>query len=422
MKSWALFASFAAAFTLAAAAPAQPGTAPPPVPLVSQGHPADWIFVFKLNAGVFPTAANDPARACPFGGSPTRYRQAFSQQYAYASSANPTLQTGQGLVGTGPGDPVGATFAQVYNGNYSYVVWNDQFQGHPMADRPSPWGHSKGMLAWNQNGDGLIVQVSTPAWPGAGNAIAPRQGDGNTLGCTAGNNVMFSQHFFALRLTPQDVAQVLTGLANASVATDVTIPQLARIGGPQNIQTAARMLGRLSSSTAVFDTTLSSGVRLISKPSALHVPPWQMVSALLGAPAAGSGPPLRTANWWATPAIPSTSSAGDPGCWGIPQHPGPVAIATNGVWNGRPIGLWGGHAPNGNHAKIGVSLGGAPYYAIFGDLNQQGSLSPATRPCTSSQNGRGGLFFVVSNRQLHDSVAALIAGDTAPAAASAAAH
>ena len=82
------------------------------------------------------------------------------------------------------------------------------------------------MLAWNQNGDGLIVQVSTPAWPGAGSARAPRQGDGNTLGCAAGNNVMFSQHFFALRLTPQDVAQVLTGLANASVATDVTIPQL----------------------------------------------------------------------------------------------------------------------------------------------------------------------------------------------------
>ena len=139
------------------------------------------------------------------------------------------------------------------------------------------------------------------------------------------------------------------------------------------------MLGRLSSSTAVFDTTLSSGVRLISKPSALHVPPWQMVSAVLGAPAAASGPPLRTANWWATPAIPSTSSAGDPGCWGLPQHPGPVAIATNGVWSGRPIGLWGGHAPNGNHAKIGVSLGGAPYYAIFGDLNQQGSLSPAAK-------------------------------------------
>jgi Deoxyribonuclease II len=417
MKKWTSFAFLAAALMLPAAAPAQPAAnLPAPVPLVSQGHPADWIFAFKLNGGVFRTAANDPARACPFGGSPTAYRQAFGQQYAYASSVNPSLQTGPGLLGTSPGDPVGATFAQIYNGNYSYVVWNDQFQGHPMADRASPWGHSKGMIAWNQDGNGVIIQVSTPAWPGSGSARSPRQGDGNTLGCTAGNNVMFSQHFFALRLTPQDVEQVLAALANASVATDVTIPQLASIGGPQGIQTRARALGRLSSSTAVFDTTLSSGVRLIAKPSALQVPPWQMVSAVLGAPAAASGPPLRTANWWAAPAIPSTAQPGDPGCWGLSQHPGPVASATSGVWAGRPIGLWGGHAPNGNHAKIGVSLGAAPYYTIFGDLNQQGSLSPASRPCSSSQNGRGGLFFVVDNRQLHDSVQALIAGNTAPTA------
>ena len=171
----------------------------------------------------------------------------------------PTLQTGQGLVGTGPGDPVGATFAQIFNGNYSYVVWNDQFQGHPMADRPSPWGHSKGMLAWNQNGDGLIVQVSTPAWPGAGSARAPRQGDGNTLGCTAGNNVMFSQHFFALRLTPQDVAQVLTGLANASVATDVTIPSWPRSAGRRTYRPPRECSAGCSSSTAVSTRRCRAG-------------------------------------------------------------------------------------------------------------------------------------------------------------------
>lgn len=410
MKKWILFA---AGLLLPAAAAGQPA-APPPVPLVSQGHPADWVFVFKLNAGVFPTARNDPARACPFGGTPVTYSQAFGQQYAYASSANPVLQTGAGLVGTSTGDPVGATFSQIYNGAYSYIVWNDQFQGHPMPDRGSPWGHSKGIIAWNQAGAGVVIQVSTPAWPGSGSARAPRQGDGNTLGCTSGNNVMFSQHFFALRLSRNDVLLVLAALANASVATDVTLPQLASIGGPQSIQTAARELGQRSASTTIVDSTLSSGVRLISKPSALRVPPWQMVSAVLGGAAAPSGPPLRTANWWASPAIPSTASAGDPGCWGLDQHPGPVAIATSGVWSGRPIGLWGGHAPNGNHAKIGISLGGAPFLTIFGDLNQQGSLSPADRPCTSSQNGRGGLFFVVNDRRLHDSVAALIAGDTAP--------
>jgi hypothetical protein len=49
---------------------------------------------------------------------------------------------------------------------------------------------------------------------------------------------------------------------------------------------------------------------------------------------------------------------------------------------------------------------------IFGDLNQQGALS---RPdCGKSQNGRGGLFFVLDNEALADSVTSLIDRDKAP--------
>lgn len=72
-----------------------------------------------------------------------------------------------------PSTAVGATFNEVYNGDYSYVVWNDQFYAHPKLDCAStngncssPWGHSKGMLAWDASGDGLVLQVSTPSWPG----------------------------------------------------------------------------------------------------------------------------------------------------------------------------------------------------------------------------------------------------------------
>ena len=418
MKIRIWFAPFAAALTLAAVAPAQPPAAvPAPTPLLSQGQPADWIFVFKLNGGVFPTTANDPARACPFGGSPAAYSQAFGQQYAYASSANPALQAGTGLIGTSTGDPLGATFAQIFNGSYSYVVWNDQFQGSPIANRGAPWGHSKGILAWNDNGDGLVIQVSTPSWPGSGSARSPRQGDGNTLGCTTGNNVMFSQHFFALRLSPLDVQQVLDGLANASVVTDVTVPQLASIGGPQPISSRAQMLGRLSTEHRRSSTrTLSSGVRLISKPSALQVPPWQMVSAVLGASGAPSGPPLRTANWWAAPTIPSTAQPGRSRLLGnrTASRPGGDRHQRRLERAGdRPVGR---PCPERQSCQDRISLGGAPYYTILGDLNQQGSLAPASRPCQSSQNGRGGLFFVVDNQQLHDSVAALIAGSTAPTA------
>ena len=61
-----------------------------------------------------------------------------------------------------------------------------------------------------------------------------------------------------------------------------------------------------------------------------------------------------------------------------------------------------------------MSTGGEHPYAIFGDMNQEGSLSKS-KGCNLHQNGRGGLFFVVEDPTLHDEVAKLIAGDTAPA-------
>ena len=128
---------------------------------------------------------------------------------------------------------------------------------------------------------------------------------------------------------------------------------------------------------------LSSGVELISKPSKLAVPPWQMVSAILG------GIPLRTATWWATPPIYSTTASTTIGCWDSSlKSPGPVEIATTGHWSGQEFGLKGGPGTNFNHAKLGVSTSTGDHYAIFGDMNQQGTLSGPN--CASSQNGRGG--------------------------------
>ena len=230
------------------------------------------------------------------------------------------------------------------------------------------------------------------------------------------NDVKVSQHFFALHLSESDVEQVLAALANASVVTNVKDPSLVRSGGPAAIVAAVARLGRKSPSNAVLDVTLSSGVRLISKPSALHVPPWQLVSAELTAPGAAFGPALRTATWWTAPAIPATDAATKIACWDAALgKPGAVAIATTGTWAGKTIGLQGGPSPDRNHGKIGVSTDGDHPYAIFGDMNQQGALGPAAK-CGSSQNGRGGLFFVVEDRALHDSVAALIAGGSAEVA------
>lgn len=392
-------------------APAVATSQAPPTPLLRKGKPVDWWFVFKLNTAAFP-GCGGPDRACPFGGEVQNY--GFGQQYVYGSSEEPALQKGGGCVGETTEGPLGATFDQVYNGNFHYVVWNDQFYDDPMiagctTSCGGPWGHSKGMLAWNDAGEGFVLQVSTPSWPAAGSRRFPRKTDGNTLGCVKDDDVHVSQHFFALRLDANDVVAVLQGLQNASISTDPLNRQVVSNGGPPHIQALVAGLGKKSHSAAVMRVKLSSGVELVSKPSALHVPPWQMVSSLLG------GVPLRAATWWAHPKIDTTVQGTKVGCWDDSlASPGPVEIATTGHWNGSTFGLRGGPGPEFNHAKIGITTAGNARLSIFGDMNQQGSLSGSN--CASSQNGRGGLFYIVENQTLADGIASLIGGETAPAA------
>ena len=417
-----------------------------PIPLLKSGQPVDWWFVFKFNAESFPECGGFQ-RTCSFGGTVEPYKS-FGQQFAFASSADGTLQQGFGCVGDTAADPLGATFEQVYNGKLFYVLWNDQFYGDPIQTQFAPAGHSKGMLAWNDDGDGMVLQVSTPSWPASGSSNAPRKTDGNTLGCIADNDVLVSQHFFSLKLDKTDVVIVLKALANASVVTDPTKLQIVNNGGPADIQELVQGLGKTSKSKTPMMAPLSSGVLLISKPSDLNVPPWQMVSALL------DGEPLRVATWWADPEIPTTSAATPIACWDPSLgKPGAVEIATTGTWQGKALGFDGIADPEGNHAKIGVSTWWRPYigfggmsqqqmlpwppcgnaeslaecggfrricrfgicwrpYVIFGDMNQQGTLSGPH--CDSSQNGRGGLFFVVQDPQLFKSVSDLLQGRTAP--------
>src|SRR5882724_12039891 len=98
-----------------------------PVPLLKKSHAVDWWFVFKLNSGTFPNCANTATRACLFGGTVQKYKPSFGQQFVYASSENGSLQMGSGCAGDTVEDPIGATFEQVYNGSFYYVLWNDQF-------------------------------------------------------------------------------------------------------------------------------------------------------------------------------------------------------------------------------------------------------------------------------------------------------
>jgi uncharacterized protein YgiM (DUF1202 family) len=166
-----------------------------PSPLLEAGHPVEWWFAFKFNSASFPKCAAGATRTCLFGGQVQSSWTSFSQQFAVVSSDSKTLQPGSGCVGDTTEDPMGATFDEIYSGSYNYVVWNDQFYQDPRLAAcgssnscSAPWGHSKGMLAWNDSGGGVVMQVTTPDWPGAGGEQHPRQEEGNTLGCTARDN------------------------------------------------------------------------------------------------------------------------------------------------------------------------------------------------------------------------------------------
>ncbi|TND07905.1 MAG: deoxyribonuclease II [Bacteroidetes bacterium] len=392
---------------------------PAPSPMAGKNQPVEWLFVYKFNGASFPGCDNGvyPTPGTPgiFGGTVQTYPAGHSQQYVFATSKNPALVKGTGCVGATPNDPLGATFGQVYNTpGYFYVLWNDQFYGNPIATQSSPWGHSKGMVAWNDAGEGFVMQVSTPSWPGSASSVNPRMNDGNTLGCVSSDDdIEVAQHFFALKINKSDLSSILKALINSSVVTDITQPEIVQNGGPSDIQALVNQLGKQSSSTAATMVTLSSGVQLISKPSALNVPVWQMVSAKL------NSLPMRVASWWASPQIYSTDGKSMPSCWSASLgKPGPVEIATTGNWAGTTIGLEGGDGDGYNHAKIGISKDSSKPVCVFGDMNQQGGLCPgyayANQKCNSSQNGRGGTFYVLNNAALFKSLSQLLAGQSAP--------
>lgn len=398
---------------MSAPACAQNAPASAPSPLVNAGKPVDWWFVFKFNAKAFPGCSGGVQPSCEFKGVPSS--KPTSLQYVVASSVERTLNMGDGCLGNSDKDPVGSTYASIFNGNFHYVVWNDQFYEDPKISNcgnacAGPWGHSKGIVAWDDSGDGLVMQVTTPSWPGAGSNKFPRASD-NTLGCIAEpDNVMVSQSFFSVKLNHDGVLQVLKALSNASVATNTGSPQIVSNGGPADLQAAVAVLGKPSKTQEIQRVSLTSEVGLLVKPSALHVPPWQFVSAELGQV------PLRVASWWTNPeAIGSTTMTTQIDCWSdsLPK-PGPVEIATSGDWKGTALGLKGTASPGGNHAKVGVSKDQEQPFVIFGDMNQEGPV--AGTDCTSHQDGRGGLFFVIKDKTLWESVSGLLKGDSAPIA------
>ena len=397
-------------------------------PLLGDGTAVDWWFAFKPTTAAFPHCSTNVT--CMFGGDPMkdRLKPQYGLQYILASKGvdgtTKKMKLHSDCLGNGE-DPLAKTFQQIYSGNApNYVVWNDQFYDDPVPkiDPPcikycaKPWGHSKGIMAWDDDGSGFVMQVTTPDWPGSGSMEYPRKKQGNTLGCCKDDNVMVAQHFFALRLhSVNDTMTVLQALQRSSVVTDPKNPQLVKLSsGPSELKQVASQLGRqvldnLEPFQGQLTVRTGPKVHLIAKPSGLHVPPWHLISAILETP-------LRTATWWTAPAINSTHDGYKPGCWHESLKPTTpeVQVGLSGQWHNTTFSLLGRPDTDGNHAKLGHSLKG-PKLAVMSDMNQQGALDMENSKgtCDLSQNARGGLFFVLEDAVLHAGLVELLTGETA---------
>jgi hypothetical protein len=382
--------------------------------MTGKNDPVDWFFAFKFNTASYPKCDNAPAtgKDCQFGGAVQAYKSA-GQQYVVASSKHPQLVKLNNCIGATDNDPLGLTFEQVYTtDHYNYVVWNDQMTKNESVS--SNKAHSKGMLVWDSQGDGFALQVSTPYWPRSGSHLHPRT-EGNTLGCVSDDdNLIVSQHFFCVKLNKDDLVKVLNACINANVNTDITDQRLVKNGGPQEIKDLVDKLGSDTKSTEIYTATLSSGIIIISKPHKIASPPWQLVSATL------DGVSLRVASWWHEHKICNTEATTSIACWPTTlRKPGRIEIATSGTWDHKEIGLLGGNAKAGNHAKIGVTINSDKHYSIFGDMNQEGTLTDTgPKKCNVAQNIRGGMFYVVDNDELFKSVSDLLKGEKGKTATS----
>src|SRR3954468_13464040 len=105
-RSPGILRTLLAAVTLLTAATVAIAQDTMPAPLLKEGQPVHWWFVFKLNSK-FPGCDGNDERVCLFGGDINRSYGRWGQQFVYASDADPALTKGSGCAGDSVSDPVG---------------------------------------------------------------------------------------------------------------------------------------------------------------------------------------------------------------------------------------------------------------------------------------------------------------------------
>ena len=380
----------------------------------------------------------------------TYYKNQWSLQYLIATDKEPKLKKGVGCLGMTNEDPLGSTFNQIYNNNCNYLIYNDQFYSDPISGPDivafgTGYAHAKGMLAWDNNGDGIWLQVTTPNWPKCGSKKFATSWDGNTLGCGLDNNIEASQHFFCICINKIDVINILNGYIQTFIITDNSKPQLVYLlkncpreikklvdqlqipefiktwdsSCPKNYPKGSRKPPQINKKYLNMNLqgvgNIFKDIKVVFKPSKLRVPPWQYMSTML------NSVDIYSATWWQPPAIPSTPRNIKPDCpdWQSffgDKLPGEVSIVKTGKWENIKFSLTASEISNKNHAKFGV--GKIDDICIFSDINQQGAVrcgsgiytckntAPPESPtcCATGQNYRGGAWIILPNKILANSL------------------
>ena len=345
-------------------------------PLDGNGAPVDWWFLLKL-----PQGAPCAGCAAPCGNADRK----TGSCYLYADSNNPTLRMHTALKFdclSGPNNPATRTLRQAAP---QMLVWNDQatdtsIPGKYADNCSAPKAHSKG-AAYMSNGNGFILNTSTPNFPDP---------DSSTLGCQSTNNTLVSQHMFCFAV---DAANMDKWRAA------VTAARLCVIAS-KNFEYSAPATPRLPTQDVDIRTVKGMDIRLLVKSAADDYIPWDMVARRLGSN-------LSVLSWYASPRTAPLCAGAPSACLAdsATTAANSVGIVTKITLPDKSFSWCGRGLPNGlsNHAKVAVSTGADPW-VVAGSMNMQGTLDDT---CESSQLGRGGEFYAFRHPALHASLSAL---------------
>ena len=402
-------------------------------PLDPNGNPVDWWLALKLPTSAFPQGGCCENAACP-----SSSKTSAGLCYLYADANNPQFTFRTCLGQPGQSDPLSNTLNQVWllNG-IQFQLWNDQWGDGQMHDPNNksqgcnaPGAHSKGALAYDTDGNGWYLNLSTPYFPDM-SALPPD----NSLGCQIDNNLLLAQHFFCFSLDQQNFE---------ALAAAMTVPNFCALCVPsdscQSVDVATTLGqdislafahdsgdGSTDNVTVTLQTRGGMPITAVLKGDTSNTSPWSLVATALGTD-------LTVVNYWLSEPTLPTLCAGDVwdgSCIGSGNTINGSSLYFNdyNVENvlqltaspSNVTGLPGGNeiswsaTESENHMKWGISTPRTtsitnPYLCVFGSMNQEGSAgrNACGSSCSSGENGRGGDFFAFSNQALWTSLRNLI--------------